>query len=486
MPETTPLHQILNRYRAQYQQARWRRALISGVLVSAIALALAWRFQLGQAPPAVAAGAGAAAAVLGWVALGWGLRQGRISRTQAAEDLDRVLGLEQRLVTAAECLEGQKTSELYPALLADVEAKATSPTTGYPKPWSRTSSVLVALLALLLCWPYQGQLPLGLKVPEPPSEPPTPPPTPPPPSPDQQQQQNPQAGGGGTSNANNSPQNQNQQPPPASANSSGASGQSPSSGQSQNNQSSSQGQGSQSQSQSQGQSGAQGQGQQGAGQQGSGQQQGAQTQQGTPQQSAGQQSGGQQAGSSESANASSSRQQSAGQQQSSGQQGSSQPQGAQGQQAGTPQQATQSQPGQGDQQALKGEIQQLLKEMSGQVKELQGQLSQMEQNPPPPGTDTDPDSLFDETTPLDPLTGAPLPMQLETDAATTKAARRGGGTGKPSGDVGTEGPEQQVQDDAQLSTTPTEQAAVTRQPVPPEYRPVFERLQSTPPTQGEP
>lgn len=472
MNEPTPLPLILDRYLAQYQRARWRRALISGLLVLAIAFTLAWHLRLGIA-------AGVAAGVLGLGALAWGLRRGRISRGQAAEALDRALGLEQRLVTAAECLEGRKTSELYPVLLADVEAKATSPTTSYPKPWSRTSSVLVALLVLLLCWPHQARLPLGLKLPEPPSQPPsTPPPPPPAPDQQQQQQQSPQAGGGSTSNADNAPQNQ--QPPPSSPPSSGAAGQSPSSGQSQNNQSSSQGQGSQSQSQgqnNQGQSGTQGQGQQGAGQQGagqqgSGQQQGAEGQQGAEQQSAGQQSGGQQQGATQSASASRSGQQGQGQQ------------GA-GQQAGTPQQAGQPQPGQGDQQALKGEIQQLLKEMSGQVKELQGQLSQMEQNPPPPGTDTDPESLFNDNTPLDPLTGAPLPMQLETDTAATKASRKGGGTGKPSGDVGREGPEQQAQD-AALSAAPTEQAAVTRQPVPPEYRPVFERLQSTQPTESEP
>jgi hypothetical protein len=127
---------------------------------------------------------------------------------------------------------------------------------------------------------------------------------------------------------------------------------------------------------------------------------------------------------------------------------------------------------------LKAEIQQLLKEVSGQLQELQAQLAAAQnQVHPEAGTTTDP-NLYggSAAAELPRAAGGALPIQLQTDEQQAAAQRPGGGVGKPSGTVADDAP-QASPEDAQLSGQPLEEPASSRQPVPPEYRSVFERLQ---------
>ena len=132
--------------------------------------------------------------------------------------------------------------------------------------------------------------------------------------------------------------------------------------------------------------------------------------------------------------------------------------------------------------ALKADIQQLLKEMSGELKNLQAQLeASKDQAQPQAGTSTDP-NLYGDAEKLEDVTAKnPLPLQMQTDSAATKTGRPGVSIGKPSGDVSAATPQVQAQD-AQLTDQPLDESAAARQPVPAEYRSVFDQLQrrSTP------
>ena len=122
---------------------------------------------------------------------------------------------------------------------------------------------------------------------------------------------------------------------------------------------------------------------------------------------------------------------------------------------------------------MKADIEQLLKEVSGQLQQLQSQLRQEQQ--PQAGRGTDP-NLYGAPTPLDPLTGQPIGIQLTTDTAPATEGRSTSGTGQPTRTVATEAPKAKPEA-VQLSEQPVEERAATRQqPVPPEYQPVFDRL----------
>lgn len=131
----------------------------------------------------------------------------------------------------------------------------------------------------------------------------------------------------------------------------------------------------------------------------------------------------------------------------------------------------------GDQEALRAQIQELLKEMSGELKQLQAQLAAANNLPKPEaGTSTDPD-LYESPTALDPATGGPLPIQLQTDATQTKGQRSAGGVGQPSSQAVSAAPQASAED-AELTDEPVEESSASRQPVPPEYRSVFDRLRN--------
>ena len=130
-----------------------------------------------------------------------------------------------------------------------------------------------------------------------------------------------------------------------------------------------------------------------------------------------------------------------------------------------------------DPQVTKAQIQQLLKEVSGELKVLQAQLSASDQPHPEAGTATDA-QLYGAADSLEPSggSGGTLPIQLQADHATaTQSPRRGGGVGRPSADVSHAAPSM-TPEEAQLSSTPREDASQARQPVPPEYQGAFDRL----------
>ena len=125
---------------------------------------------------------------------------------------------------------------------------------------------------------------------------------------------------------------------------------------------------------------------------------------------------------------------------------------------------------------MKADIQRLLQEMSGQLSTLEAQLSASRQPAPQPGTETDP-SLYGapESLPQGPGGERILPMSIGTDAAPTQSQRPAGGVGSAAGEATSASP-RLSEEQASLAEHPREEPAVDRQPVPPEYREVFERL----------
>ena len=129
------------------------------------------------------------------------------------------------------------------------------------------------------------------------------------------------------------------------------------------------------------------------------------------------------------------------------------------------------------QELLKGDIQQLLKELSTELKQMQADLEaaqRHDQANPTAGTSTDP-NLYGDSAQAKQAAGNRLPVQLEVDTQPTASTRRGGGVGKPSTDVADALPQQQPEE-ADLSDVRTTETGVAPQSIPPEYRPVFERL----------
>jgi len=125
---------------------------------------------------------------------------------------------------------------------------------------------------------------------------------------------------------------------------------------------------------------------------------------------------------------------------------------------------------------LKADIQQLLKELSGELKQLQAELEAKQSNQPNPmpGTTTDP-QLYDAASQLEQAAGSRLPLQLDVDTQPTATKRRGGGVGEPSNEVADALPQQQPED-VTLSDQAAQEQGAARHAIPPEYRPVFERL----------
>ena len=134
----------------------------------------------------------------------------------------------------------------------------------------------------------------------------------------------------------------------------------------------------------------------------------------------------------------------------------------------------------------KADIQQLLKEVSGELKALQAQLdAASQQQMSQPGTGTDP-NLYGAPEPVDRNpSGTPLPMSLGADTAPTKTPRPGTGVGSAAEHPDHEQP-QAKPEAASLSDRPLDEAAGTRQPIPPTYQGIFDRLHRTPqPTTNE-
>jgi hypothetical protein len=459
------LPEVLQQVTARYRAALLLNAgVLAGVSAGIVALT-AWRLHALGWPlwrVAVLPGLLALAAA---AALGWRIRRRWITGAATVPHLDRALGLQDRLTTAAEFAHRTPPPALYDVLLEDAARRFSAGQVTLPRPIDRPAIALAVILLLLWCWPGRGSLPMTLaQLPK--TQPPPPPqPTPPPEQPQlEQQQQQPrdqqqQQQQGGQSQPQSGGQGQQDQQQRQDRSQSGKGQQQP---QDQRGQSDS----SQGGSQSRDQQPSGGQDQQSS----SGQPQSApRGQQDRPSSPSGdEQAKG--AAAQQDAAAGSERDQSR------STKGSAQRAGAQP----SPSDDQPTAPG-GGQSALRGEatradIQQLLKDVSNELKQLQAELAAANDQPAPEaGTSTDPE-LYGEAEALPSASGSAVPIRLGTDEAPTSADRPGGGVGRTAGEAATASPTIEAED-ASLAEQPTEETAANRQSIPPEYRSVFEQLQ---------
>ncbi len=430
----TALKPILADYTRRYRKQLLAHAGILAVLLGASAGVLFWR--LGEALsiqdarrwiPIGTAAAGLAV-LAAWAVWRWRSAGGAV----AAAEWDKRLGLQQRLTTVVEYGEIAASSSLYPLLVQDTTARVGRLKPEMPRALPVLSAALAVLLLMLLLWPH--------------ATPPVPPLADQQNPPQGEQQAMSSSGGAGAQPNSQNGQGENGQQGGQTGQQGGqpGSGQSPTGGQSANGGQQQAASGSQqggSQPQSDGQPGNQqspnGQGQQGNQQSPNGQ---------------GQQS-----------SASAAQQ---GEASSDGNKPGMNPAAGQKQGAGP-------QPGTPGSEATKEEIRELLEEMSGEVKNLQEQLRQA-QPIPVIGNQSDP-NLYGTPETIEKPGEGNTPVQLKTDGQETQSKRQGSGVGKASGEISSEAPKAAATD-AQLSDDPAEEAPVSRQSVPPEYRSVFDNL----------
>ena len=500
----TPFPDVLRAFTVRYRAAVLTRAMVRATLALGLVGALAWRLHALPMPlmyrralPALLAGI----AVLG---AAWWARHHWMVRESVAAHLDRVLGLQQRLVTAAEFSSATETPTLYPLLVEDAAQRIRRGVVRFPTCWDRTTGVLAVALLLAWLWPSGGHLFLRVvhRL-QPAAQPPgaSDSATPPPPSDER-------ASGDHSSSATSSPapnhQGADHQPPssgvgqssPPSPGGSGAqSAHAPSNGSGTSSQETPQ-------SSSEGSASSAATPHRGSGSQPGGQGRGPMAGSMTAQEAAprdrqpvvNQQQAGQPSPANPGASARpsprgdgadvqrSDASQSAGAGRSRDDRATSSPEharvssaqasresGGQQQAGGSGGRAT------ADQDALKGDIQKLLKEMSGELETLQGQLSELKNQPSPaPGSGTDA-KLFGSPESFDHARGGVTPIQLQTDGADVAAHRPGGGTGQPSGTAEAAAPTA-TPEAATLSEQPLEERSASRDVVPPEYRDVWDRL----------
>ena len=107
---------------------------------------------------------------------------------------------------------------------------------------------------------------------------------------------------------------------------------------------------------------------------------------------------------------------------------------------------------------------------------MQLDAKQRTQPNPMAGVSTD-SQLYDAAAELEKAAGNRLPVQLDVDTQTTATTRRGSGVGKPAQEIADALPQQQPEH-ATLADQTADEQGLARQPIPPEYKPVFERLSS--------
>lgn len=483
---------------------RYRKALLAkAALMSALGVGIVWvlagRLRAMHRAPLWSVGVPGILAIIGLASLVWWLRRNWISPRGAASHLDHTLDLQQRLTTAAEFARHSPPPHLYSLLIEDTARRFSTERMRFPRLLDRTTATLAIALLLLLGGPWPAHVPLRLAQ-RPSTAPPTPPsPVEPPPEFPREQQSgpsetsqssqssqpsSPSSPSDGGSDKNRSPQGQggSQRSDDASRQSQGQAGsQRQQAGQSRDQASPQEGEGQQRGGNRASRSGDERAQQRGrADNQARSQESSAQSPESTKGDSADRR--GEESGASKS---SSEADQAAHE---SGQRGASSPQSSQssaslgehgGRDAGSQ--------SFGGQEAMRADIQQLLKEVSGELKALQAQLAAAESHAQPDaGTSADP-QLYESPMKLDRATGNALPVQLQTDTAPTTTPRPGGGVGRPSGEVSGANPSVRPEE-AQLSDEPREETPTARQPVPPEYRSVFDRLRQrdTQPTQTRP
>ncbi|MBI3330511.1 MAG: hypothetical protein HYZ96_00195 [Candidatus Omnitrophica bacterium] len=482
---TATFSDVLQRFTARYRTRLLLKAVVLAALGGGVVAVLAWRLHRLRVSPVWAIGAPGLLGLAAAASLGGWLRRRWMSRQGGAAYLDRTLRLQQRLITAEEFAHAAPAPLLYPLLIEDVGQRVSAQGVRFPKPWDRAAMALAALLLVLLLWPLRGGSVLQQLAQLPRTPPSSPPPEMPPP-----------------------PEEERQEPGASQRQSAGSSVDQTQSSQQGQSSSSEGGVGQQRSQRSSGQGstagtadGRAGEGTQSgrtsdrsgdeqepgaaedasrAGERGAPREEDAASRQRQQEGGAqGQQEGGSQA-------AGGARDQSARQ----GKQ--AQAGGAQRDQAAASASA-EARSGRGggmssaDQEALRAEIQELLQEVSGELKQLQAQLAEAQgDTAPSPGTSTDPE-LYEAPMPLSPEAegSSPVPMSLGTDTAETRSTRPGGGVGEPSDRVSSEAPGAQAEE-VQLSDTPLDERAATRQVVPPEYREVFDRLHRDQPSERHP
>jgi len=492
---------------ARYQRHLVLHAGAVGMLGLGCLVALLWRLSHYGLKPWVLLGIGLGS-LLGLSLWQWRvLRRAWLYLPHAALKLDQALRLEARLLTAAQFAHVPNPPPLYPVLIQDPALSLSSSEKHLPRVADRWTIALAVTLLVLMVWPSRSVLPttLAMRTPstQPPSEPPPPAAVPPDlPAPRQRAV----AGQAGPSKQQQQAQ-EHQQPPQvqqpfglggaaqqdceAGGGDSSAGQQSSAAGQTSEQGTSKDSRVAQAQSPSSPAYRPSGAGRQTAQQaQGQAQQSKAdsttprqtadtkptsQQQQDTSQQQARQSTGRSADKPSQSSTRDSHKTGTASTRTSAQRQGSAKtdqtaPQRSQATQG---QGATPSSSGQQD--LLKADIQQLLKEMSQELQQLQEQLVEHKDLPnPTPGTATDP-QLYEDAASLEKAAGAQLPIQLEVDQEPSASKRRAGGVGEPSDQVADASP-QQTPEDVTLGEQAAEEQAVSRHPIPPEYRPVFERL----------
>ena len=524
---------LLQQFRLRYRTALLTKIGLLGVLGLGILGAAAWRFHTSHLQSVWGMRLVGAASVVGLISLLWWVHRRWVSPEATAAYLDQMLHLEQRLLTAAEFARQKHPPALYPLLVDDIAHRYATHQAQFPRPLDRTTGALAMMLLLLLFWPGEhaplrlAQAPAIFHPPQPPQ-----PQTPPPPEQHQhdesqrsstqqasaasQQGQSQQASGsegsgkhseaGGQSNTPQQGVTGSQENPQGTSSTNATRGAEPPS----------QDQPSGKQQATAAQQPAENAQRRGEGAQPAGDHKGSTADQrqatsdkehGSARERSGQTPnnkqarGGntQQSGTGKERESAQQQQAKSGTSSSSGERPGSKPssvqQQSQGQQVregrsvqlGAQQQASPGGSGTppiGNQDALKAQIQELLKEVSGELKQLQAQLSSANDLPKPQaGTSTDP-GLYESPMPMDQAKGGSLPIQLQTDAAPTKNQRPAGGVGQSSGDVAHAAVRTSIEE-AQLSDEPREETPTARQPVPPEYRSVFEQLRKRGPQQSE-
>lgn len=512
------LHDVTRRYRASLAAHTGLLALLS----LGVCGALAWRLHRLHRSVIWSTGLPVMLALVAIGLLVWRLRRRWIWAATAVAQLDRTLGLQQRLITAEEFARVQEKPALYPLLLEDLARHATSARVRFPRPLDRSAGTLLVALMVLLLWPHLHTASRGVLTQRPSTSPAQPPRhEEPPPVPDSEEERQPggsSSEGDGSSGAGSEGQDGASSSEADQSRASTGAPQDGSSGASSDGRASQGGRSKSpsAQTDSQGQGGtatqddgsaqrglnqATGQHPQAAGDRSDRQdarrpraQPGAERAsqstdsraqaaeagaQPSPSSQAG--AGGQQKTSQRAAQ--SSHQKEAGHQQaaratsasgasSSARAGQPSAQTSQGR-AAAPRAGGGGQSGGED--VLKAEIQQLLKEVSGELQRLATQLAATSSDTSSPaGTSTDP-NLYESAMPLDGDPQGSLPVQLRTDQVPARAQRPGSGVGAPSGEVARATP-QTAPTEAQLAEAPLEEPPVARQTVPREYQSVFDQL----------
>jgi len=176
------LRQITRRYRAALVA---NLGVLAALSIGSVGV-LAWRLHaVGLDRPWVV-GIPTALGVVAVAGLGWRLKRRWMAGMGTASHLDRALGLQERLITAAEFAHRTPPPALYPLLLDDAAQHFSREQVRLPRLVDRSGIVLAIILLLLFCWPGRGNVPMQLAQ-LPSTPPPIPPPQPqPPPEPKQQ------------------------------------------------------------------------------------------------------------------------------------------------------------------------------------------------------------------------------------------------------------------------------------------------------------